>query len=71
MLSEPTENAGYLFGGLALTENDFRHALAKGAVMIDLGKSQVFEGQVAEAVDGVVGRELLLSDLVEEFAERR
>ena len=68
MLGEAAEDAGYLFWSLALAEDHFGHAVAEGAVVVDLGEPQIFEGQVSEAVDGFVGRELLLFDLVEQFA---
>jgi hypothetical protein len=38
-------------------------------MMIDLGESQVFKGEMAQALDGVVGGEALFPDLVEQLAQ--
>jgi hypothetical protein len=43
-----------VFGRLAEAEDDFGHALADGAVVIDLGEAQVLKRHVFEAVHGVV-----------------
>ena len=37
--------------------------------MIDFGEAEIFEGQMAQAIDGVVGREFALADLLEKFAD--
>jgi hypothetical protein len=39
-------------------------------MMIDIGETEVFEGKMAQMLDGVVRRELALFDLLEEFADR-
>jgi hypothetical protein len=52
---EAGEDSGYLGRGFALGENYFGHALAKSAMMVDLGKAQVFKGHVPEASDGFIG----------------
>jgi hypothetical protein len=49
------EDFGYLSRGFALAENHFGHALAEDAVVVELGKAQVFEGEMAKALDGFVG----------------
>jgi hypothetical protein len=36
--------------------------------MIDFSEAEVFEGQMAEAGDGVVGREFAFADLLEKLA---
>ena len=43
VLCQPAEDAGDLGGGLTLAENDFGHALAQGAVVIDFGETEVFK----------------------------
>jgi hypothetical protein len=37
--------------------------------MIDFGEAEIFEGQMPEASDGIVGRELALADLLEKLAD--
>ena len=48
-----------IFGDLprrfSLAEDHFGHALSKGAMVVDFGKTQVLKWQVAEALDGFVG----------------
>jgi hypothetical protein len=53
---------------LALSKYHFRHAYAQRAMMIDLGKSQIFERQMPQALDSFVGRNLSRTDLLEKFA---
>jgi hypothetical protein len=69
MLRQPRENLGHLRRSLALSEDYFGHTRAQAAMMVDLSESQVFEGQMAKAFDGFVGREFAAADLVEEFAD--
>ena len=64
---EPAEDIGNLFRRFALAEDHLGHALAEGAVVVDLGEPQVFEGQVTEAIDGFVGRELAPANLIEQI----
>jgi hypothetical protein len=54
---------------LSLSQDHLRHPAAQRTVMIYLGKSQVFEGQMAQALDGLVRRKRASADLVEEFAD--
>src|SRR5205807_375984 len=69
VFSEPGENSCYVRGCLALSENDLRHAGAEGTMVIHFGEAEVFEGQVAQAVNRVVGRKFSAADLVEKFAD--
>ena len=71
MGGEPGEDLRDLRGSLALAENHFGHALAKGAVVIDLGEAQVFKREMAQALDGFVGRELFGAHLVESSQAER
>jgi hypothetical protein len=48
-----------------LGEDHLGHALSEGAMMIELGETEVLEGQVAEALHGFVGGELTVSNLTE------
>src|SRR5580704_11827454 len=57
------------FWRFALGENHFGHALAQGAMVVELGESQVFEGEMTEALDSFVGGESLFSDLLEQLAQ--
>jgi len=66
---EAGEDVGYLAGRFALGEDHLGHALAQGAMMVELGETQVLEGQVAQALYGFVGGEALFSDLVEQLAQ--
>ena len=69
VFGEAGENSCDLRRGLAFSEDDFRHASAQGAVMIDFGEAEIFEGQMAQAGDGIVGREFALADLLEKLAD--
>jgi hypothetical protein len=66
---QASEDIGHLPRRLSLTEDHFGHALAKGAMVVELGETQVLEGQVAEAFYGLVGGKALFSDFFEEFVE--
>jgi hypothetical protein len=37
--------------------------------MIDFGKAEIFEGQVAKPIDGIVGRDFATSHLFEQFTD--
>ena len=63
-----TENRRDLRRCLALGKNYLRHAGAQATVVVNFGKSQVFEGQMAQAIYRIVGREFAAAHLVEEFA---
>ena len=39
------------------------------AMMVHLGETKIFKGQMAQAVDGIVGREFALAHLLEQFAD--
>ncbi len=69
MLRQPGKDGRHLGRGLARPEDHFRHSVAQGAMVVHIGESQVFEGKMAQAVDGGVGRKLALADLLEEFAD--
>jgi hypothetical protein len=64
------EDSGYLGWRFAWGEDYLGHALTQGAMVIELGETQVFEGHVAEAFHGLVGRELALPNLIEQFLKR-
>ena len=69
MFSEAGENLREVRGRLALAQNHLGHAGAQAAVMINFGKTEIFEGKMAQAVDGVVGGQLATTDLIEKFAD--
>jgi hypothetical protein len=56
---------------LAGGKYDFGHAGAEGAVMIELGKTDVFERQVAQPVEGIVDGGAALTDFVEQRFDLR
>jgi hypothetical protein len=66
---QPRENLGHLRWSFPLTEDHFGHAHAQGTMMIDFGKTQVFEGEVAQTIYSVVGHEFAVADLFEKFAD--
>jgi hypothetical protein len=66
---EAGEDVRYLAGRFALGKDHFGHALAEGAVVVELGETEVLKRQVTEALDGVVGGETLFSNLLEEMAK--
>jgi hypothetical protein len=43
--------------------------VAKGAVMIDFGETQVFEGEMAHAGKSRVDVDRAVTDIIEEFSE--
>ena len=55
--------AGVFAGG----EDDFRHAGTQRAMVIHLSKAQVFEGQVAQAVERFIYVCLPVADFVEQL----
>jgi hypothetical protein len=38
-------------------------------MMIDFGEAEIFEGQMTQASDGIVGREFAFADLLEKLAD--
>jgi len=69
MSREAGEDLRHLSGRFALTEDDFGHSLTQGTMMIELGEAEVFEGEVAKAVESFVGGKLTGADLVEQLSE--
>jgi hypothetical protein len=59
----------HMRGRFLLAKNYFRHSGAQGPVMIDFGEAQVFKRHVAQALHGIVRRELALADCFEQFAD--
>ena len=70
MLGQAAEDVRYLTRSLALAEDHFRHPLAEGAMVVHLGEAQVFKWEVAQPLDRFVGRQLFLSNLLEQLAKR-
>jgi hypothetical protein len=66
---EADKDFGDLCGSFSLGKDDFGGSLAEGAVVVDFGESEVFEGQVAEALDGLVGRDALFLEIREQLAQ--
>ncbi len=63
---DPLGDRGDLVSGLAKPEDDFREALARGAVVIDPREAQILERLLAEfsrqLIDGGVEREVATGD---------
>jgi hypothetical protein len=66
---EAGEDVGDLAGRFARGKNHLGHALAEGAMMVELGETQVLKRQVTQALDGFVGGEALFSNLLEQLAK--
>jgi hypothetical protein len=69
VLREFPENSGNLRRTLSLAENDLGHSHAQCAVMVHFGEAKVFERQVSQLPDSVIGREFPGPDFFEEFAD--
>jgi hypothetical protein len=65
VLGQTREDSGHLLGRFTFSEYHFRHTVAQGTVMIDLGKAQVLEGKMPDALHRLIGRKLALADLLE------
>jgi hypothetical protein len=63
------EDLGDLSGRFSFAKNHFGHALAEGAMVIDLGESEVFEWEMAETLHRLVGRELSGAYFLENASE--
>ena len=70
MLSQALKDSGDVFGSLALSEDNFGHAVSQCPMVIDLGETKIFEGHVPHTLDGFVGRDLAFFDVVEQRADR-
>jgi len=66
MLGHAGKDGSYLRGGFARGEDDFRHAGAEGAMMIDLGEADVLERQIAQAIECVVYGGAAFANIVEQ-----
>ena len=62
-------NGGYLFRRFSFGQDDFGHAVAQGAMMIDFGETQVFEGHVAHAGKRRVDIHCAVAHLLEQRPE--
>src|SRR5205807_7886630 len=69
VLGQPGEYLRHLRRRLAFTEDHLGHAHTQGAVMIHLGKAEIFKGQMPQALHGIVRRELATTYLIEKFAD--
>jgi hypothetical protein len=58
------EDAYNLFGRLSRAEYNFRQSLSNMPVMVDLGKAQVLERQMPQALYGLVNADSAVFDLV-------
>ena len=69
MLGQTRKDGCNLGRRLAGSEDHFGHPGAQGAMVVNVGESQIFEGKMAQAINGGVGGELAPADLLEEFAD--
>jgi hypothetical protein len=63
------ENTGYLRRRFSLAEYDLRHSDSQSSMMIHFGEAQVLEGKVAQALNGIIRRNLSGSYLLQKFAD--
>jgi hypothetical protein len=70
-LGHAGKDGGNLGGRLACGEDNFRHSSAQGAMVVELGEAEVFEGQVLEAIDGIANGSAPVADFVEESFEAK
>lgn len=68
MICQSLKNTCDLPWSLSLAEYDFRYSLAKCPVMIDLGKSEVFEREVAQPFDGLIGAQYPCPNLFKQLS---
>ena len=61
-------DAGHLLGGLPVCVDDLGKTLAQYAVMIDLGKAEIFERQVSQPLGSLGDRQVALLHIIEESA---
>src|SRR6202521_5310206 len=69
MGGQAVEDVRHLARRFALGKHHFRHALAQGTMVVDLGETEILKGQVTQALYGLVGGETLFSDLLEQLAK--
>ena len=58
-----------LIGSFPRSENNFRHAVAKSAVMIDLRESEILEGKMPHALHSGVDAGRSSADIFEQRAQ--
>jgi hypothetical protein len=66
---QPVEDSCDVLRGLPLGEDHLGHTLAQSPMMIDLGKPNIFEGKVPQALDRLVGRLPLLPDVLKKLPQ--
>ncbi len=66
-LSHAGEDVRNLGNRLAGGEDDLRHTGAQGAVVIELGETEILEGQVAQAAQGFFHASVAVPDVVEQL----
>jgi len=69
MLDDALGNTYDLLAGLALAKNDFGETRAQSTMVVDVGKTQIFEGQVAQLLQGFVWLEVAGGYLFEQLAD--
>src|SRR5580692_5508728 len=69
VLRQPAENFGEMGGILSRAKDHLRHADAQRAMVIDVGEAEIFEGEMAEFLDGLVGGDFAAAYVVEELFE--
>ena len=67
VLEQVGGDGNHLLGGLAHGENHFGHAVAQGAVVIDLGEAQVFKRHVAHLLQRRFHRDLAAAHFFQQF----
>ena len=64
MVGQALGDGDDLRAGLALAENDFWVTGAQGAMVVDVGKTEVFKGQIAQSLKGCIGGDGAAGDLL-------
>jgi hypothetical protein len=65
------ENLCYLRRRFTLAKNYLRHARAHAAMVVNLGKAQIFKRHVPHAGHRVIGCDRAFADFLEQFSEAR
>ena len=69
MPGQPGKDRCHLRRSLPLAKDHLGHAAAQGAMVIQLGESEIFEWQMANAFHGFIGGKFAQAYLLEEFAD--
>jgi hypothetical protein len=69
MLGQTKKYVRHLFRRFILPEDYFSHTRAQSAMVIHLGKAEIFKRQMTQTLHGLIRRESALAHLLEQFAD--